>query len=102
MNFTKKILSTIWDFTGRHAYLVTTITFIVVVGFLDPNSYYHRFLHKKEIQHLEDEIKNYEDIYTTDTKTLQELNANPKSIERIAREKYFMKRPNEDVYVFKN
>lgn len=101
MNFTKNLLLRIWNFIGHHAYLVTILIFVVVVGFLDPNSYYHRFLHKQEIQHLKDEIKYYEDLYSADTKTLRELDANPKSIERIARERYFMKRPNEDIYVFK-
>ena len=34
------------------------------------------------------------------TLRLNELDADSNSIERIAREKYLMKKPNEDVYVF--
>lgn len=33
------------------------------------------------------------------TKKLNELTTNPRSIEKVAREKYLMKKPNEDVYV---
>ena len=29
-----------------------------------------------------------------------ELSTNPEAIEQIAREKYLMKKPNEDIYVF--
>ena len=52
--------------------------------------------------HLQDEISNYEDQYERDTKTLLELDSSPKAIEKVARERYFMKKPNEDVYIFKN
>ena len=31
---------------------------------------------------------------------LKELTSNPEALEKIAREKYLMKKPNEDVYVF--
>ena len=98
----KRILNHIWHFISHHAFFVTIVIFILVVGFLDANSFYHRFLHHKEIIHLQDEISNYEDQYNRDTKTLLELDSSPKAIERVARERYFMKKPNEDIYVFKN
>ena len=97
----KKNFLSIWHFIGIHAYTVTIFIFIVVVGFLDPNSYYHRYLQNEQIIHLKDEIKNYDDIYKRDTKTMKELDANPRAIERVARERYFMKKPNEDIYIFK-
>ena len=31
---------------------------------------------------------------------LKELTSNPEAMEKIAREKYLMKRPNEDVFIF--
>jgi cell division protein FtsB len=31
---------------------------------------------------------------------LEELTANPEALEKVAREKYFMKRPDEDVFIF--
>ena len=102
MTKVKKALSSIWHFLGRHAYAVILLFFIVEVGFLEPNSYYHRFLHHEEIRHLKDEIQHHQEIYDRDTKVLKQLDANPKAIERVARERYFMKRPNEDVYIFKN
>ena len=31
-----------------------------------------------------------------------DLNSNPDAIEQVAREKYLMKKPNEDIYVFED
>ena len=33
---------------------------------------------------------------------INELNSNPDAIEQVAREKYLMKKPNEDIYVFED
>ena len=33
--------------------------------------------------------------------SLQELNEKPNAMERLARERYFMKRPNEDIFIIK-
>lgn len=97
----KKILNGIWHFVCNHGYVVAIFLFVLIVGFLDPNSYYHRYLHHERISHLEDEIRNYQDIYNRDTRTLQELEKNPRTIEKVARERYFMKKPNEDIYIIK-
>lgn len=91
----------LWHWTGRHAYMVATILFVVFGGFLDPNSYYHRFLLMEEIRHLEDEVQHWKDLYQEDTRLLQELNEKPNAMERLARERYFMKRPNEDIFIIK-
>ena len=40
--------------------------------------------------------------YERDTKQLHELESSPKAMERIARERYFMKKPNEDIYIIKD
>ena len=31
---------------------------------------------------------------------LKEISSNPEELEKVAREKYLMKKPDEDVYVF--
>ena len=74
--------------------------FATIVGFLDPNSYYNLYKQKEEIRQLEDEIDLYRSQYDKDTRMLKQLDTNPNAMERIARERYFMKKPNEDIYVF--
>lgn len=89
-----------WDFICRHRYLVAIILFSLIVGFLDPNSYYNLYKQKEEIKQLEEEIGSYRSQYEKDTRMLKQLDTNPNAMEKIARERYFMKKPNEDIYVF--
>ena len=49
---------------------------------------------------VEAEIRKYQAEYEESTKRLNELMANPAAMEKVAREKYLMKKPNEDIYVF--
>jgi cell division protein FtsB len=85
---------------GRHKYLITLGVFAVIIVFLDENSAIRRLKYKREIMQLNEEIEKYRAEYEESTEKLNELNSNPESLEKIAREKYLMKKPNEDIYVF--
>jgi len=93
-------LLTIWTFFRRHKYWVVTIAFIVIIGVLDENSLMRRAMHKYEITELKSEIERYTEQFEEDSRRLEELDNNPEAIEKIAREKYLMKRPDEDVYIY--
>lgn len=93
-------LFTIWDFMGKHKYWIAILVFGVIIGFLDENSMLRRFGYAREIIRLQDEIEEYRAEYEENTQRLNELTTNPEAIEQIAREKYLMKKPNEDIYVF--
>ena len=93
-------LSSFWNFLGKHKYLITILVFIVIVGFLDENSILYRIELAHEEANLRSEIEKYREEYRESTKRLDELNVDSNSIERIAREKYMMKKPNEDIFVF--
>ena len=93
-------LSSLWSFIGRHKYAITLAAFAVFVGFFDQNSLLRRANYMREESRLLDEIKKYRQEYEKNTERLNELLADSGAIERIAREKYFMKKPNEDIYVF--
>lgn len=93
-------LLTIWNYNRRHKYLITVLIFLVVIGFLDENSLIQRIKHRSEISSLNSEIEKYRKQYERDTEKLKELTTNPEALEKIAREKYLMKKPNEDIYVF--
>ena len=91
-----------WNFICRYKYIVAIIVFIAVVGFLDTNSYFNIAKLEKEASLLERERDNYMSQYERDTKQLHDLESSPKAMERIARERYFMKKPNEDIYIIKD
>lgn len=93
-------LLTLWNFVGRHKYLFTLLVFGVVIVFLDENSLIQRAKHRNEIRTLNSEIERYRSQFEEDTRMLKELTDNPEALEKIAREKYLMKKPNEDIYIF--
>ena len=93
-------LISIWSFICRRKYLITVVAFAVIIGFLDENSIVRRMGYANEISRLNSEIEKYRAEYEDNTERLNELAVDSGAIERIAREKYLMKKPNEDIYVF--
>ena len=98
--FSMSKLGTLWNYVRRHKYLITIVSFLVIIVFLDENSLIQRAQHRREIQELTSEIEKYRNQYERDTEMLKELMNNPEAMEKIAREKYLMKKPNEDVFIF--
>lgn len=90
----------LWTFIRRHKYLISVAIFIAIIGFIDENSLLRRWGYEREISQLKEEIAKYRAEYEANTERLNELNSDPDAIEQIAREKYLMKKPNEDIYVF--
>ena len=66
---------------------------------MDENSAWSHLRNKHRISELEDEIEQYTERYHQDQEKIRNLDANPKAIEKIARERYFMKADDEDVFV---
>lgn len=93
-------LSALWNFIGRHKYLITLLVFGVIMVFLDENSLMQRAKHQEEINTLNSEIAKYRKQFEEDTEKLKELTSNPEALEKIAREKYLMKKPDEDIFIF--
>lgn len=91
----KKALHYIW----QHKFLWTSILFVVIVGFIDENSIWNRYEMKQINDSLRHEIKMCEDRCRHDSLRLEQLKHDPCAIDHVAREVYFMKRPDEDVYI---
>lgn len=86
----------------HHKYAATIIVFVVLIAWLDSNSLYNRYILYQEQRQLQEQIDAYSAQYQRDTKLYHELQHDPNAAIRIAREKYYMKNDNEDVYVFEN
>lgn len=66
--------------------------------FLDNYSYFdHRFL-DDQVSELEDNKEYYQEEIKKDEEQIKQLK-NPEQIEKYAREKYYMKKENEDIYI---
>ena len=72
---------------------------ILIVVFIDDNSIMRRFQYELQISDLKKQIKEYNERHNTDSERLRQLRRDPKAIEKIARERYFMKTDDEDIYV---
>jgi cell division protein FtsB len=84
----------------RNKYIAATLLFVLWISFFDQTSLiYDIHLTQKEKQMKALKIY-YEKQTQAATEQLKELQTNPANLEKFAREKYFMKKANEDVYVF--
>ena len=80
-------------------YVVVALIAVVLIGFVDENSIWNHLRNKQRISELEEEIDQYTERYHQDQEKIRTLDGNPKAIEKIARERYFMKADDEDVFV---
>lgn len=92
-------LHSLYNFFGSHKYLVTSVIILVIVGFVDENSLWNRHKRQSDIDALKLEISFYKDKFDDDTRRLNALN-NYKNVVTLARERYYMKRSDEDLFVF--
>ena len=81
-------------------YALVVVVGVALVGFVGDNSILSHFQNKVTISELEAEIAKYRSSYEADRQRMERLDRDPRAIEEIAREKYFMKREDEDIFVF--
>lgn len=83
----------------RNKYFLAIAAFAVWMMFFDKNDMISQYEYSAQLNKLQQE----KDFYTVETasvkKDLKELDSNLNTAEKFAREKYFMKKPNEDVFV---
>ena len=89
-----------WNVIVHYKYYIVIILGALIVLVLDKNSVLHQIQLHSQIESLQDEITRYTEENKEATRRLRELERNPKAIEKIAREHYFMKADNEDIFVF--
>lgn len=94
-----KKLNILWSIVARYKYVIVIVLGIVIVGFVDDNSFVQRVKYDLQISDLKDQIRAYDERHAKNAEALHTLKRNPKAIEKIAREKYFMKEDDEDVFV---
>ncbi len=80
-------------------YAVVSLFGLLLIGFLDDNSLWSHFKNRQRITELTEEKARYEADFERDQAQIKELDKNPKAIEKIARERYFMKADDEDIFV---
>ncbi len=79
-------------------YVLVFIFFAVWMLFLDNYSFIEHRVLNKQINELDDNKNYYKSEINTDQKKIKELK-NPANIEKYAREKYYMKKDSEDIFI---
>ncbi|MEO8235959.1 MAG: septum formation initiator family protein [Flavobacterium sp.] len=79
-------------------YVIVSVFFVTWILFLDNYSYLDHRVLNKEINELEDNKIYYQEEIRKDKDQIKKLK-NPAQIEKYAREKYYMKKDSEDIYI---
>ena len=84
----------------KNKYLLTLLAFAVWMLFFDDRDLYVTCVRQRqELSELQKSKKHYEEQIASTRKELDQLKINAFTIEKYAREKYLMKRDNEDLFV---
>lgn len=98
LNRVKTFLLRVWH-SLFFKYAIVTIVGFAIVGFLDENSFWSHYKNLQRISELKEETAKYNADFRRNQARIRELDRNPKAMEKIARERYFMKADDEDIFV---
>lgn len=79
-------------------YILITTIFLIWIIFIDSNSLTVNMKLKSQINELENKIKHLQNEINQDQKLISNLK-NLDSLEKYGREKHFMKKQNEEIYI---
>jgi cell division protein FtsB len=96
----KEHFSTVRNFIFRHKYVLTIVAFVVYVLIFDRQNYFFHSRINKEMQSLARDTAYYIKEIKEAGLQLEELRGDRKALEKFAREKYLMKKDDEEVFVF--
>jgi len=80
-------------------YIITVVVFVVFIVFIDDNNVIRRVQYEIKINGLRQEIRHYEQYRDQSARKLEKLHSSNAELERIAREEYLMKKPDEELFV---
>ncbi len=91
MHFFKKYINNKYFYTG--------LAFVVWMVFFDSDNLLQQMKLNKKINNLEQKKSFYQKEITKNQSAIKALTYDTAQLEKFAREKYFMKKDNEDIYV---
>ena len=86
----------------KNKYLLTGVVFLVWLLFFDDRDILTNVQHQRELKALEASRDHYNELIKTTKTELEQLQHNPAVLEKYAREKYRMKKDNEDLFIVTN
>src|SRR5215467_7602029 len=83
----------------RNKFFIAFAAFAVWMLFFDEKDVFTMQHHRQELRDLQWSKNYYTDQLNKEKTELESLKNNPSTLEKYAREKYYMKRDNEDLFL---
>jgi cell division protein DivIC len=83
----------------KNKYFVALCLFAAIILFFDKNDLFTQLSRTNQLKQLQESRQYYSDQIAAEQKELEKLRSNPATLEKYAREKYLMKRENEDLFL---
>jgi cell division protein DivIC len=83
----------------KNKYLLSSMGFVAWLLFFDDRDLLSTMNHHRELRELEKSRDHYISEINTTSRELEQLKTDPAILEKYAREKYRMKKDNEDLFV---
>ena len=83
----------------KNKYFIAFGVFAAIMLFFDKNDVFTQSARNKQLKELQESKQYYSDRIASERKELEQLKSNPGTVEKYAREKYLMKRDNEDLFI---
>ncbi|MET0635950.1 MAG: septum formation initiator family protein [Chitinophagaceae bacterium] len=83
----------------RNKYLISIGVFAAIMLFFDKNDIFTQRERGQQLEELRQSKQYYSDRIFTERQELQLLKSNPGTLEKYAREKYLMKKEEEDLFI---
>ena len=93
-SFFKKVIPVVLN-----KYFISIVAIIVWVTFFDKDDLLSQYQLRQKLQQLRTERNYYKNEIKTSKNDMNELRTNPANLEKFAREKYQMKKDNEEIFV---
>ncbi|WP_299534890.1 septum formation initiator family protein [Ulvibacterium sp.] len=87
-----------WFGVLTNIYVLVLTVFVIWMLFFDTNSLLIHMELKKEIKKLEKQQEFLQEEIAKDKKIIEKL-SDPKELEKFAREQYYLKKKNEEIYL---
>lgn len=83
----------------KNKYVLTVAAFLLWLLFFDNNDLIRQFERQQKLDELQEQKRYYKERIEESRAELKALTTDTSKLERFARERYLMKKENEDIYV---
>ena len=83
----------------KNKYFLATLLFLVWMLFFDQNNFIERYEAIRKLIQLKSDKIYYQGKIISDKKKLEELRTDRENLEKFAREQYYMKKDDEDIFI---